>query len=183
MARQVERQGAGDHRQLGQGFHAIGSERVGLVNRTTVGSHLTAEQVREKTGVAPAQIVDWLSLMGDSVDNIPGVSGVGPKTATELLNQFGSVEALYARLPEVAAQKMRLNLDASAADVRRNQRLIRLNDDLGIEWALDDVAVRPVEVERLGQLFARWGFRSMLRELTGQPADQGELFGRPAKSE
>lgn len=184
MARQAERQGV---RVIiassDKDFMQLVSDRVGLVNPNDKSEAIwTTEQVREKTGVAPAQIVDWLSLVGDTVDNIPGVPGVGPKTATELLGRFGSVEALYARLPEVAAQKMRLNLDASAADVRRNQRLIRLNDDLGIAWTLEDVAVRPPEVERLGQLLARWGFRTMLRELTGEAGEQGELFGRPAKN-
>src|SRR5271156_3580187 len=60
-----------------------------------------AEEVRAKTGVEPTQIVDWLSLTGDAVDNIPGVTGVGPKTATELLRQFGSIDSLYSRLEEV----------------------------------------------------------------------------------
>src|SRR5665213_539936 len=59
------------------------------------------ENVKRKTGVEPTQIVDWLSLIGDSVDNIPGVQGIGPKTASDLLRQFGSIDALYSRLPEL----------------------------------------------------------------------------------
>ena len=72
----------------------------------------TADQVRAKTGVEPSQIVDWLSLLGDSVDNIPGVPGVGPKTAADLLRQFGSVAALYGRLPEVTSERLRSALTA-----------------------------------------------------------------------
>ncbi len=68
--------------------------------------------MRAKTGVEPSQVVDWLSLIGDSVDNIPGVPGVGPKTAAELLNQFGSVETLYARLDGVKSEKLRAALRA-----------------------------------------------------------------------
>jgi 5'-3' exonuclease len=85
-----------------------------------------AARVREKTGVGPGQIVDWLSLMGDAVDNIPGVPGVGPKTAAELLGRFGSVAGLYERLAEVKSERLRAALAAAAADVRRNQDLVRL---------------------------------------------------------
>ena len=77
-------------------FMQLVSPQVGLLNPNdkseTIWRH---EQVRAKTGVEPAQIVDWLALMGDSVDNIPGVPGVGPKTAAGLLNQFGSVAGLF----------------------------------------------------------------------------------------
>src|SRR5271154_2008800 len=83
-----------------------------------------AEEVRTKTGVEPTQIVDWLSLTGDAVDNIPGVTGVGPKTATELLRQFGSIDFLYTRLEEVRSDRLRANLQASVEAVRRNQKLV-----------------------------------------------------------
>ena len=73
-------------------FMQLVSARVGLLNPNDKSETVwTDEQVRAKAGVEPSQIVDWLSLMGDTVDNIPGVPGVGPKTAADLLNQFGSV--------------------------------------------------------------------------------------------
>src|SRR5208283_3967250 len=78
-------------------FMQLVSVRIGLLNPNDKGETVwTDAQVRAKSGVEPSQVVDWLSLTGDNVDNIPGVSGVGPKTAAELLNQFGSVAALYA---------------------------------------------------------------------------------------
>jgi len=86
-------------------FMQLVSARVGLLNPgDKSGTVWTDVQVRAKTGVEPSQIVDWLSLTGDSVDNIPGVPGVGPKTAAELLKQFGSVTALYERLDEVKSE-------------------------------------------------------------------------------
>jgi len=136
----------------------------------------TRAQVRERTGVEPGQIVDWLSLIGDSVDNIPGVPGVGPKTATELVNQFGSVEALYRRLDEVPSEKLRTALRAAEETVRRNQRLIRLQADLPCAFSLDELAVKPVEADRLRELFERWGFKNMLAELEPAQPRQAQFF-------
>lgn len=136
----------------------------------------TAEQVRVKAGVEPSQIVDWLSLLGDSVDNIPGVPGVGPKTAADLLKQFGSVEALYRRLDEVKSDRVRAALTASAEAVRRNRELVRLREDLPCEFSPEALAEQPADAERLSPLFQQWGFRSMLAELEGSRALQAVLL-------
>jgi len=125
----------------------------------------TAEQVRAKTGVAPVQIVDWLALIGDSVDNIPGVPGVGPKTAAELLNQFGSVSELYSQLDAVKSERLRNALQLSAEVVKRNVALVRLPDELPYGLELDELTERLADTDVLCDLFRRWGFRSMLAEL------------------
>jgi DNA polymerase-1 len=164
-------------------FMQLVSDRVGLVNpNDKTESIWSAPQVREKTGVEPGQIVDWLSLIGDSVDNIPGVPGVGARTATELLKRFGNVESLYQRLGEVAAQKMRGNLQAAAAQVRRNQQLIRLKTDVASPFGLEALAVRAPNPVRLRELFAGWGFKSMLRQLEESATLESGLFelARPA---
>jgi DNA polymerase-1 len=134
----------------------------------------TAEQVRNKTGVGPSQIVDWLALVGDSADNIPGVPGVGPKTAAELLRQFGSVGALYQRLGEVKSEKLRAALAAAADDVQRNRELVRLKDELPCDFSPEALAVKPADADRLAALFGRWGFRTMLAEV--RAARQGALL-------
>lgn len=125
----------------------------------------TAEQVRVKSGVEPGQIVDWLALVGDSVDNIPGVPGVGPKTAADLLNQFGSVTSLYRRLDEVKSDRLRTALQNSAGVVQRNVELVRLKDELPCGLELDELWEKPADPELLRELYTRWGFRSMLAEL------------------
>ncbi len=122
-------------------------------------------QVKRKTGVEPGQIVDWLSLIGDSVDNIPGVPGIGPKTATDLLRQFGSVEELYRRLGEVSSQRLRASLEESRDLVRRNQQMVRLKDDLSCELPLEEMRARPGDGEGLRRLFSGWGFKKLLAEL------------------
>jgi DNA polymerase-1 len=147
-------------------FMQLVSARVGLLNPgDKSGAVWTDEQVRAKTGVEPSQIVDWLSLTGDSVDNIPGVPGVGPKTAAEWLKQFGSVTALYERLDEVTSERSRAVLRAAADAVRRNRELVRLRDDLPCEFSPEALAVKPADTGRLRELYERWGFQGLLAAL------------------
>ena len=150
-------------------FMQLVSARVGLLNPDDKSKAVwTDGQVRAKAGVEPAQIVDWLSLMGDSVDNIPGVPGVGPKTAADLLGQFGSVERLFARLDEVKSEKIRGALRGSADAVRRNRELVRLLDDLPCDFSPAELAAKPADTGRLRELFARWGFKGMLAGLEAE---------------
>jgi DNA polymerase I len=154
-------------------FMQLVSARVGLLNPgDKSGAVWTDGQVRAKAGVEPSQIVDWLSLTGDSVDNIPGVPGVGPKTGAELLKQFGSVTALYERLDEVKSEKLRAALCAAADVVRRNRELVRLRDDLACEFLPDTLAEKPADAGRLRELYQRWGFKGMLAALEEPAREQ-----------
>ena len=147
-------------------FTQLVSERIGLLNPNDKSEAIwTDEQVRARTGVKPPQVVDWLSLTGDSVDNIPGVPGVGPKTAADLLGQFGSLRVLYERLDEVKSERLRAALRASTDAVRRNRELVRLRDDLPCEFSPDELAERPADTGRLRELYQRWGFKTLLAAL------------------
>jgi DNA polymerase-1 len=147
-------------------FMQLVSPGVGLLNPNDKSETVwSQEQVRAKTGVEPAQIVDWLGLMGDSVDNIPGVPGVGPKTAADLLNRFGSVAGIYARLAEVKSEKMREALRVSASAVQRNLRLVRLLNDLPCDFSPAELTEKPADAGRLAELFRQWGFNGMLKAL------------------
>ena len=158
-------------------FLQLVSPRVGLLNPNDKTETIwKAEQVRAKTGLTPEQVVDWLSLFGDSVDNIKGVQGVGPKTATDLLLQFGSIDGIYARLPEVKSERVRANLQASEPLVRRNQALIGLHTDLPCDFNLDALAVRPPDAQQLRPLFAKWGFKTLLTQLEATASQQGDLL-------
>jgi len=157
-------------------FMQLVSASIGLMNPGDKSETLwTATQVRDKTGVEPSQMVDWLSLVGDTVDNIPGVPGVGPKTAAGLLGEFGSVDELYRRLVEVPSARLRAALAGAEADVIRNRELVRLHSQVPVTWTLDDLPVKPPDVTALRELYAGWGFRSLLAELTPVAA-QGALF-------
>jgi DNA polymerase-1 len=154
-------------------FMQLVTARIGLLNPNDKSETVwTDEQVRARSGVEPAQILDWLSLTGDSVDNIPGVPGVGPKTAAGLLKQFGSVSQLYARLDEVKSDRLRAALRGAADVVRRNRELIRLLDDLPCEFSPEALASQPADVGRLRELYQRWGFRGMLAALDGSSREQ-----------
>jgi len=147
-------------------FMQLVSARIGLLNPNDKSETVwTDGQVRAKSGVAPSQVLDWLSLTGDSVDNIPGVPGVGPKTAAGLLKQFGSVAQLYARLDEVKSEKLRAALRDAAGVVRRNRDLVRLRDDLPCDFSPDELAEKPAEAGQLRELYRRWGFKGMLAAL------------------
>jgi DNA polymerase-1 len=158
-------------------FMQLVAPRIGLFNPNDKTETVwTAEHVRAKTGVNPLQIVDWLALIGDSVDNIPGVPGVGPKTAAELLNQFDSVTELYDHLEAVKSDRVRSALQSSADVVKRNIALVRLPDELPYAIELDALAETPANTEALGELFNRWGFRTMLAEIEAFQSRQTVLL-------
>jgi DNA polymerase I len=158
-------------------FMQLVSPRIGLLNPNDKSETIwTDAQVRGKAGVEPSQVVDWLSLMGDSVDNIPGVRGVGPKTAAELLKRFGSVEDLLGRLDEVKSDKLRAALRDSAAAVLRNQKMVRLQDDLSCVFLPDELKAKAADVARLRELYQRWGFKGMLAALPGGAAHESQAI-------
>ncbi len=158
-------------------FMQLVTPQIGLFNpNDKTGAVWSRDQVVAKTGVEPDQVVDWLALIGDAVDNIPGVPGVGPKTATELLKQFGSAAALLARLDEVKSEKMRSALRGSAEIVRRNLELVRLCE-VPCDYSLESLLAKPADQDRLRGLFQRWGFKGMLAELEAEPMErQAELI-------
>ena len=138
------------------------------------GEPMDENAVEIKTGVRPNQIVDWLSLVGDAADNIPGVPGIGVKTAASILKEFGSVDSLYERLGEVKRDKQRQALVASESDVRRNQELVSLKLDLEEEPELDSLRKGFEDTVQLEKLYEKWGFKAKLANL--REARQSVMF-------
>ena len=164
-------------------FMQLVSDRVGILNPNDKTEKVWGPvEVRAKTGLEPAQIVDWLALIGDAVDNIPGVPGVGPKTATDLLTQFGSVDELYRQLggaaPPALTPRLKASLEASREIVQKNQRLIRLRTDIRAV-PLEQLAVRASLPERLASMYAEWGFKTMLAQLTQGSVHPGSTEAGP----
>jgi DNA polymerase-1 len=178
LARQAERSGlAVVIASADKDFMQLVSPAIGLFNpNDKTNSIWTRVQVREKSGVEPEQIVDWLSLMGDAVDNIPGVPGVGPKTAAELLGKFGTVEGILGRLGEVKPEGLRGRLAAAAGAIRRNQAMVRLRDDLPCEQVTTECLVRLPAGDKLRQLYGQWGFKGMLAALEAATPDGQQVL-------
>jgi DNA polymerase-1 len=124
-----------------------------------------AAKVEEKWGVPPARIPDILALMGDSIDNIPGVPGVGEVTAQKLLREFGSLEALYANLAVVTGPKLRESLAKNRDQAFLSRQLAVLEGALPIEFDLERFRIREPEWERLRGLWTELEFTSLLKQI------------------
>ena len=132
------------------------------------------QAVRARFGVAPEQIVDFLSLLGDSVDNIPGAPGVGEKTAAQLLQTYGTLDSLLSHVSEIARPKLRDSLSASAKRLLANRQLIALQMDVPLPVALEALTVQPPDTSALAVLYRRFGFKSLLADLERSP-NRGEM--------
>jgi DNA polymerase-1 len=137
------------------------------------------EQVIEKFGVPPEQVGEVLALMGDSVDNVPGVPGIGPKTASKLIQEFGDVEAVLAAAPEMKPSKMRDNLIEHAEKARISRRLVELICDSPLPEPLDQLSMKGIPEEPLREFLDHHGFRSLLARLGAQ----GQAAGAPVANE
>ncbi|MCC6580537.1 MAG: DNA polymerase I [Phycisphaeraceae bacterium] len=120
--------------------------------------------LKQEKGITPQQVVDLLALTGDTADNIPGVPGIGDKTAALLLQQFGSIDGIYAQLDQIKG-KRRENLEASRGRMPLNRQLVKLKDDLELDFTLDDARLKPVDVAGLRALFTDMGFRRHVQAL------------------
>ncbi len=123
------------------------------------------EGVEEKFGVPPDRVIEVMGLMGDSSDHIPGVKGVGPKTATELIRKFGSIEELYERIDEVDKQKLREKLVQDKEMALLSRQLVTINSSMELEFKLEDLKLKPSNITELKKLFSEFEFSSLLGEL------------------
>ncbi|MFC4726630.1 DNA polymerase I [Coralloluteibacterium thermophilus] len=146
-----------------------------LVN-TMTGSVLDDAGVMEKFGVPPARIVDLLALMGDSVDNIPGVEKCGPKTAAKWLTAYGDLDGVIAAAPDMKG-KIGENLRAALPRLGLNRTLVTIRTDVPLAFGPTDLALRPRDAGTLRGLYARYGFTQALRELDGGTAADAAAEG------
>jgi len=146
--------------------------QVTLIN-TMSNETLDVAGVKAKFGVDPGQIVDYLALVGDSVDNIPGVEKVGPKTAAKWIGQYGSLEGVLAHADEITGV-VGENLRKSRDWLGTARELVTVKHDVALPFKVGDLAPRERDRERLAALFRRFGFKSWLKEVEeggdGQPA-------------
>jgi DNA polymerase-1 len=141
-----------------------------------------ADEVREKFGVGPEQVGDVLALMGDSIDNVPGVAGIGPKTAAELINKFGSLGALLDRIAEVKGKRGAAIAEARDA-ILISRELVRLRDDVPLPKTLAELHRSEPDQQRLGALFRELEFSRLAEQLNNADRDKPRGVAAPAAPE
>ena len=144
------------------------NDSITLIN-TMNDSRLDRAGVKTKFDVYPEQIIDYLALIGDSSDNIPGIEKVGPKTGAKLLQQFGSLDGLVAHVAEIPG-KVGENLRAGLATLELSRRLATIRTDLELPLSLEELTPGAPDLAALRELYTRYELRALLRQLEGGDA-------------
>jgi DNA polymerase I len=145
-------------------------EEIRLIN-TMSGSKYDRDAVKAKFDVWPEQIIDYLALVGDSSDNIPGIDKVGPKTAAKWLNQYGTLDKIVEHAGEING-KVGENLRAGLETLALSRKLATIRCDLELPMSIDDLARKEADNEALRELYSRLELRSLLRQLPGGAPSQ-----------
>ena len=159
---------------VGPGIHLLNPGRGG---RTGVAAEWVDEgNAHEKFGIPATKVVDYLALIGDSSDNIPGAQGVGPKTALKLLDEYGSLDEILEHAGEISAKRVRESLTENADQVRLSRQLVTLMTDLDVELDLEALRVREPDRARLHRFFVEMEFRRLMERFApGGAPGSGEV--------
>ena len=158
-------------------FFQLVGDGVHLLNPGRGGPHGVGQQwvdagaARKKFGVEPGRVVDYLALVGDSSDNVPGARGIGPKTAQKLLTEYGTVEEVLAHAGEIKAKRARESLQAHRDEVLLSKQLVTIRTDVELDADLEELRVSAPDNERLRALYVDLEFRTLLDRL--EEADGG----------
>jgi len=142
-----------------------------------------AASAAEKYGVTPEQMADLKGLKGDTSDNIPGVPGVGEKTARKLIEDFGSIEGVYEHIEDVTPEKLRENLRAHEAEARHSKEMVLINREAPVELDLPGTEMKGFDRDHVQELFTELEFRSLLNRLPDQLGANGKQPARSKKAE
>jgi DNA polymerase-1 len=145
-------------------FYQLVGDRVRVYNPRDEGTWYDADGVKEKFGVTPDHVVDVLALMGDTIDNIKGVPGIGEKGAHELIGLYGSLENLLAHAAEVKNKRYREGLLANLDNALQSKELARIRTDVPVEFNAEDLRYRGGSRDRSFQIFNELGFRGLAKE-------------------
>ena len=145
-------------------FYQLVHDGLKVYNPKDDGTWYDEAGVKEKFGVYPSQVVDVLALMGDSIDNIKGVPGIGDKGARDLIASYGTLEELLARASEISNKRYREGLLNHAEDARQSKELARIRVDVPVEFDPEALRYRGASREKCFELFNRLGFRSLVME-------------------
>ncbi len=133
-------------------------------------NELDPARLQESTGLRADQFVDFLALVGDTSDNVPGVRGIGEKTATELLQRFGSLDEIYRRVDEIEKASVRKRLEEGRSDAMASRDLVRLRDDVPLESSLEALVRRDYHTESFARFLDKLEFKRMREQMFGRGA-------------
>ncbi len=145
-------------------FFQLVGDGIKVYNPKDDGTWYDAEGVQQKWGVRPDQVCDVLALMGDSIDNVKGVPGIGEKGATELIKTYGTLEALLEHAPEIKQKRYREGLLTYADQARQSRQLVTIRCDLDVPFELEKFVFRGADRDRCYALFSRMEFRTLVPE-------------------
>ncbi|KGX93390.1 DNA polymerase I [Pontibacillus halophilus JSM 076056 = DSM 19796] len=176
LARQAEQEGfdvkviSGDRDllQLVSERVSVAMTKKGITNIETY----TPSFMEEKVGVRTDQFIDLKALMGDSSDNIPGVPGVGEKTAVKLLTQFGNLDSIYDNLDQVSGKKLKEKLETNKEEAYMSQQLVTIEVAAPIEVGLADVNYDGYDTTEVSRYFKELGFQSLMGRITGEEVEE-----------
>jgi DNA polymerase-1 len=160
-------------------FYQLIRPHVCLLNPGRGGPQAVEEEwvdtrnAHERLGVAPEHVVDYLGLIGDTSDNVPGVRGIGPKTAIQLIEQFGGIEEILARTGEITAKRAREALETHRADALLSRQLVTIRTDLPMSLDLEALRRKEPDRAKLKELFLELDFHSLVRDY-GAPAPEAK---------
>lgn len=141
------------------------NDRVVLMDIYKENQIIDREKVIEKFGVPPERVVDYLSLTGDSSDNVPGVPGIGPKSASDLLNQFGSLDSLLNRISEIPGKKKQELFEKHVQDALISRKLVTLDLEVEFPKENDFFKIKPAETDALKAFYQKMRFNSLIKEM------------------
>ncbi|TAD80433.1 MAG: DNA polymerase I, partial [Sphingomonadales bacterium] len=162
---------------IGEVATDFGPARIDMLD-TMKNQRIWLEEVEEKFGVGPELVGDVLALMGDAVDNVPGIYGIGPKTASKLIAEHGSLTAALDTAPAMKPSKLKERLIEGRADAELSKVLVTLKEDCDLPQPLDEMKLGPVPPEPLAAFLETHGFTSLLRRLDaghGSPSRPTDL--------
>jgi DNA polymerase-1 len=153
-----------------------------LYNRRGVSDYVLYDEagIAERTGVTPAMYLQYAALRGDPSDNLPGVPGVGEKTAAKLINSYGGIDGIFEHLDE-QSPKLRANLAEHEASIRQNAEVMKLICDVPLGVTVDELDRRPADVDEVRRLFDFLEFHSLADRLTEAVGEDLGLGGKPAE--
>ncbi len=165
---------------VGPGVHLLNPGRGGPAG--VAPEWVDESNVHEKFGVSASRVIDYLALIGDSSDNIPGAPGIGPKTALKLLEAYGSVDEVLAHAGEISAKRARESLLENADKVRLSKQLVTIMTDLDVDLNLEELLVRDPDRPRLHRFFVEMEFRRLMERFSPTGVDQ-EAAPTPVSAE